>query len=1105
MNRRVWGLLAVATAGFVVNDGVQAPQASAIEPAAAFLDGLRERHYYDQAIEYLDRAATNPAVPVEFKNTLLYERGVTLVQSAKEQRDPKLREKAYDDGQQALQKFISANGTHILVLSARSQLGNVVVERARQKMKRSEKAPAAEKSTLMTEARGLYNEALKVFEELSKEIGEKLKAYPAAIDEKREAKKHEEREQYRKDYLQAQLLSAATREELAETYQAGQKERTEALETAAKEYGEIYDKYRTRLAGLYARMYQGRCLQKIGKHRDALGYFNELLANPDNPEPFRVMRIKVTELAIDSWLDQKLYLEIVDKNKEKRPMQLVDSARPAEDKSSEFMGMRIGIAKAMKLYSDELKAKDAKDPNIRKLMADGGKLVRYVAKFPGEHQETAKKMMADFGPVEDAGAPQGRQEAKTFADARKFGKEAVEEMQAANLLVKDLPERMKAVKDQAERTAMKKQIEDAQKESTRAKEDAVYYLKLAMRLTNSETDIVDVNLVRYLLCYLSYINNEFYEAAVMGEFLARRYPDSQGARQCAKIAMASYIKLYAEKDPKNPDEKKDFEAQQVIGICKYIIAKWPTEPEAAEASNTLIPFMIKEKRLAEAQQFLEQIPKDAPARGAAELKTGQALWAAYLEGSSQVRIWENGTEPKPPEVDLPARKTELEALKTQAKSTLVDGVGRMQASGEVSPITVTAVLSLAQIYVDTNEPAKASALLEDPKIGTLVLVRKGDETTNREGFREETYKTALRSYISSLGSAGAKSDEIVTKAKGVMDSLNQMVSSDEKGQAKLIGIYVSLARDLQKQMELADTPAAKVGLGKGFEAFLGQMAKESKDVKVLNWVAETYRGMGESFGPISKGITPEATKYFTEAVNTYQRILDTGEKNLPKGMATSLRLQIARTNRGMGKYTQAMDLFDKILKESNMILPVQVEAARTYQDWGALPGKPEDKMEENYQRAIFGARPVKDPKGKAPDKNNIWGWAQIAKVVSSDPKYKDTFHEARLNLALCRYNYAMAQKDSKKKNEQLNYAKRDVAVMYGYYPDLGGDKWRPQYDTVLKSVQKALGEPQVGLAALKPAETAPASTTKGTTGPSASSGGTPATTKPAASTASAKS
>ena len=48
----------------------------------------------------------------------------------------------------------------------------------------------------------------KVFTALAEELRAKLKTYPAALDEKKDAKKIEERDRYRQDFLQAQLLAA---------------------------------------------------------------------------------------------------------------------------------------------------------------------------------------------------------------------------------------------------------------------------------------------------------------------------------------------------------------------------------------------------------------------------------------------------------------------------------------------------------------------------------------------------------------------------------------------------------------------------------------------------------------------------------------------------------------------------------------------------------------------------------------------------------------------------------------------------------------------------------------------------------------------------------
>ena len=1036
-----------------------APPAQAIEPAQEFLDGLRERGYYDVALEYLDAAAQNPAVPVQFKQTILYEKGVTLVQGAKHQRDSALREKQLDEGQQVLQQFIGANPNSILSVGARSQLGNVIVERARNRMEKSKRLSISEKQSAIKEARGLYEEATTVFAGLVEELRERLKAYPAALDEKKDAKRVEERDRFRTDFLQSQLLVAATREELSETMEKGSKERTDTLTKAADEYKEVYEKYRTRLAGLYARMYQGRCLQKLGKHKEASAIFNEQLANPDEPEAFRTLKTKVMALAVDSWYEQKLYKELIEK-----ASKTIDSARPAEDKTDELMLMRYTVARATKAYADELRKANPKDPLIKKYLTDGRTMLTYVTKFPSEYQDAARKLLPDFtgGDV----ASSDRPEPKNFLEARTAAKEAIDAMQAANLLLKALPTRLQSAAP-AEKPEIEKQLAEAEAQAQKGKDDALAYCRLALKFVDRETEVTDVNLIRYLLCYLLYADGNYYDATVIGEFIARRYPDSQGARQCAKIAMAGYLKLYAE----NQTDDKSYESAQIISICDYIVKKWPDQTEAAEALNTLIPFMIREKKLQEAQDYLAKIPPESPHRGSAELKTGQAMWASYLENSKQIRDWENNVVPTPEGTDLAARKKELEDLKTKAKQTLIDGVDRMQKGGEASQVMATAVLSLAQIYVDTNEAQKAVALLEDPKIGLLTLVKNNDPTTQREGFPEETFKTALRAYISSLA-AGADAAATVEKAKGVMASLKEYMGPD--GQPKLVAIYVSLARDLQRQMEIAE-PEVKKGLGLGFENFLSQVAADATELNVLNWVAETYYGMGESFTD-GKQLSADASKYFAKAAETYRKILEKGKtdtKFLSGPMTTQIRMQLAKTERSTGRYKEAMDIFEMILKESPTILPVQIEAARTYQDWGGFKG-----LEENYMRAIMGGRPDKDNLNPAKTgRNIIWGWGEIAAKTAGNATFKDQFHEARYNLALCRYNYALAQKDATKKQSTLNMAKRDIAIIAGFYPDLGGDKWRAQYDSLLKTVQRALGERPLGLQGLK--NTAPASTAGG--------------------------
>jgi hypothetical protein len=114
-------------------------------------------------------------------------------------------------------------------------------------------------------------------------------------------------------------------------------------------------------------------------------------------------------------------------------------------------------------------------------------------------------------------------------------------------------------------------------------------------------------------------------------------------------------------------------------------------------------------------------------------------------------------------------------------------------------------------------------------------------------------------------------------------------------------------------------------------------------------------------------------------------------------------------------------------------------------------------------KAIVGTRPDKSKN----DKNTFWGWGEIARMTANNQQFKDFFYDARYNLALCRYNYALAQDDAAAKKEQLQKAKSDIALTAGLYPELGGEEKKRQFDNLLKNIQKALGDRTDGLKALQ--------------------------------------
>ncbi|HEX4414042.1 MAG TPA: hypothetical protein VH107_10475, partial [Lacipirellulaceae bacterium] len=140
-----------------------------------------------------------------------------------------------------------------------------------------------------------------------------------------------------------------------------------------------------------------------------------------------------------------------------------------------------------------------------------------------------------------------------------------------------------------------------------------------------------------------------------------------------------------------------------------------------------------------------------------------------------------------------------------------------------------------------------------------------------------------------------------------------------------------------------------------------------------------------------------------------------------------------------------LDTFNDILKEKETSLAVQRAAALAYQDRG------QHDDAKYFENAIHGGYAV-----KSTSQNRIWGWLKIAQVAAQaarqDVKFKDAFYEARLNVSRCRYLSAMKQVGDARRQE-LTKAKQTIQSVAQLYPDLGGDKWKPQFDQLLKDIE----------------------------------------------------
>jgi tetratricopeptide (TPR) repeat protein len=200
-------------------------------------------------------------------------------------------------------------------------------------------------------------------------------------------------------------------------------------------------------------------------------------------------------------------------------------------------------------------------------------------------------------------------------------------------------------------------------------------------------------------------------------------------------------------------------------------------------------------------------------------------------------------------------------------------------------------------------------------------------------------------------------------------------------------------------------------------------------------------------------------RYIIKSRDAYQRLLDDAAQNPSlspnENALLAVKLQLGECHRALGEYQLALDMFSDILKDKESSLSVQRAAAYTYQARG------QSEAPQWLERAIHGGYKL-----KSTGQNRIWGWLKISQVAlrasRNDEKHRDVFYEARVNIARCRY-LAAIKRSGARRQQDLAKAKQSIQSVAQLYPDLGGDRWRGEFDTLLKQIQSAAGEQANGL------------------------------------------
>ncbi len=1001
----------------------------AVEQSEEFLASLRGQRLHALALDYLDRMESSPLADDAFKRKILFHRGVTRIDQSRQAASFDERAQLLDQAQAALDQFAKANQDTVEGAEARSQLANVLVERGKQNLARAEKLPEgasskSEREKLRLQSRSWLEDAHGKFQEIEAYYSGELKKFPKTLDPRKERDKIAQRQDYRGRLAQSRILAAQTQYEKAKTYGAKEPEFLKLNQEASGKLGKLFNKYSRWLVGFYALLYEGRCHQAIGEYQMAIGCYEDILIQPDTHPAFRQLITKATRYRAECYLAQDQYEPVI-----VQADAWLKKARGSEEKRPEWLAVRFRLAEA---YQGQAGLQKEGTGVRRKFLNKARDAFRAVSRSPGEFQKASRAAFSALG--------RGRERAaqpKNFLAAYEAGKEAISSMNAARIGL------------QAAKKNNPAAVPELQAQLGTGKADARQFFQLAMTLVNDKSSLQRLNETRYFLCWLSWENEDYYQAAVLGAFLARRYPDHASAPAAAKIAMASFERLYSQtvlanrKAGTQADSETgnaEFEAGQMARMAQFITRRWPGTEDASNAFRVLVGFSLRNNRIEQAKELVQQVP--AAVRWESELQLGNALWNHYLELSR-----DTGANPSEQEVRSQQKKDALELLER--------GMAEARKRGQISETIATSGLYWVQALLSEGKYQPAIDLLEDKKIGPMTLVAKSDPSAARPQYMREVYKAALRAYVSVVPPQSKKAME-------TMEALEGAVRKNGGGSAEqLTRIYIGLGQGLRQQIEQLqaagqDAEAARVR--EAFIQFLDRIHEQQTGGNWAHqvWIAQTYFNMGEA---VSKKSAPSATKYFTKAHEVYQQMLAAAASDAQfapsPASLLAVKKQLGECQRQLGQYKESLDTFSSILKEKETRLGVQIAAAYAYQQWG------EEKGSQWLEKAIFGGYKL-----RSTGKNRVWGWLRLAKVLErasrTNPKYRDLFFEARVNAARCRYLVGLQSKGATRK-KNLSKAKQSIRSMVRLFPDLGGDRWKAQFEQLLKEIQNTEGQRPVGL------------------------------------------
>jgi len=702
-----------------------------------------------------------------------------------------------------------------------------------------------------------------------------------------------------------------------------------------------------------------------------------------------------------------------------------------EARNPDWLRVQLELAIGKHANAAAIKAKGGPKANSNAGEMDraAAKVLRNVARVPSPYREKARELLTEWNVSLTSVADPSAAPPANFGDARQKAKDIISEIELAAGEANELRRKAKVEKDPGTKVELESQLAEADLGIREQADSALSMLNLALELTDEATIRADINNIRYLQCYCYFASRQYFESALIGEFMLSKYPNVPGTQQAMSLMIQSYSSLL----DAAKDEDKRFESDRLTAAADEVISRWPGSNESGTAASTMTRMAINSKDFAAAEKYLLQIPSDASYRNGLAVRVGQRMW---LDVKAKINA---GDEPATYDAQL-----------KNAKKFMEDGVNNASID-TLDYETALGALMLVDAYIVTNQTDQAVSQLETASIAPLDLVKQKHPAimnTSMAGiYSRETYRVAMKVYLAAMKTSDDK-QKWIAKAQGVISRMRQdmQASNDPKDRDRVTIIYRMIAKQLKSDFDSLESKDEKKKFAASLVTFLSSISEDSTDPKTVLWAGSTLRVVGESL--VESGLDADSKPFFKKAIDALDKSEKIGFADDPQlaEMTLGLKRERALSQRGAGNYEVAVDQLAEILMQNPNAINIQIDASATLQAWAKAT-----KRQKTYVEATKGTRTYKNPKTKRPSKL-IWGWEKIALATRKNEKYRATYFEALYHVAECRMEYGILAKNA----GAIKSAGNEIAKERERDPTFAGlGEWKQKFEQLEARINAA--------------------------------------------------